>query len=153
MNYIKKLEGLIEEGKYIRNDIGMGRVQHVKPIMMNERLMIIMVSPELEGPIAARIEEIIVLNDEIIVFYDGEFENALSQDEYEDYKENISSDEWNIIFNTDAGEKLEDADLTSRNEGFYAEMHDTIEDYINEDYINEDYDKTQSEAISRHFDL
>lgn len=148
MNYINTIEGMTRNGKYVRNDIGMGRVQYARLFAVEKELFIIIISNELEGPILTRVEKIIIVNGEIIVFYDGEYGVVIEKEERDEYKNIIADKEWEAVFSDDTGKALEAIGAVSTDEGFYAEMHDTIEDYIDEGYEEE-----ISEDICKHFNL
>lgn len=148
MNYINVIEGMIKDRKYVRNDIGMGRVQYARLFTMENELFIIIISNELEGPFVTRVEKIIIVNGEIIVFYDGEYGDILNKEEKNELKHIINNEEWDAIFSDDTGKALEKIGIILTDEGFYAEMHDTIEDYLDEGYEEE-----VSEEICKHFSL
>lgn len=148
MDYIKILDNMISSGKYVRNDIGMGRVQYSKLVMEEEELWILIISAELESPIYTRVENILVVNEEIIVFYDGEYGEILNKQNYENLKDAVTKEEWQMLFEHDAGEKLEGADIVIKDEGYYTEVHDTIDTYI-----EEGYDEKASLKVQKHFAL
>lgn len=148
MDYINIIEGIIKSRRYVRNDIGMGRVQYARLFSLKNELFIIIISNELEGPLITRVERIIIINGEIIVFYDGEYGNIIEKEEKDELKHIIDNEEWNAIFSDDIEKTLEETDLVSTAEGFYAEMHDTIEDYMDEGFEEE-----ISDEICKHFRL
>lgn len=148
MKYINIIERLIQNGSYVRNDIGMGRVQYVKLITIEGKLFMIIVSEEFGHPIVAKVENIIVVNEEIVIFYDGEYEDIIKEEERDKYKDVIPDKEWNSIFGADNGRELEKNNFVSQDEGFYAEMHDTIEDYM-----EEGYDEKLSLEVCKYFGI
>lgn len=148
MNCTRELKNIIKSGKWVRNDIGMGRVQYCKIINMNEELILIIASDSMEIPLFSRVENILVVNDEIIVFYDGEYAETIQKDEYEDFRDYINKKEWDIIFAEDAGGNLEEAGLVSSKSGFYAEVHETISAYM-----DDGYDEEATEELCEQFNI
>lgn len=147
MDWNEKIEEIIKSGKWIKNDIGMARIQCSKLIKDNEELGLFISSDVYNEPVYARVERIVVANNEVIIFYDNEYESVLEEKEYEDYSDLFSIDEWNALFGGETVEKLKEMNLISEKEGFYVETHESIESYINH------YDEIISEDICEHFNL
>lgn len=148
MDWIKYLDNILKNKKWVRNDIGMGRVQFVKLMEIEEDLMLIIASDNLEAPFYTRVENLLIVNNELILFYDGEYGEMLNKNEYDDYKEYISKEEWNSIFERELSLKLEELNFSSKEEGFYAELHETIEEYM-----EDQYDEEASEKLREHYGL
>lgn len=148
MEAVNKIEEIIRKGKWVKNDIGMSRLQCSKIVKDEKELLILIVSNVLDTPIATRVEKIMVVSDELILFYDGQYAERIEKDEFERYKNFLSEEEWNIILGRDAVSKLISNDMVNEEEGFYVEMHETIEKYI-----KNGYDKNSSDMISRKYNL
>lgn len=147
MDNIKRLDYIIKEKKWIRNDIGMGKIQCSKLINLKGELILIISSEVNEKPVWARVEKILVVNGEIILFYDGEYCVELEHQEYEEYKEFVEEDEWNCLFEEGNVSKLIEKDLISSNDGFYVEAHENINNY------EEEYDDDESNRLNEHFNI
>ncbi|AJA47535.1 hypothetical protein CPAST_c14560 [Clostridium pasteurianum DSM 525 = ATCC 6013] len=132
-----KIEKLIYEGKWVKNDIGMGRIQCVKLVKDSKELLVIIVSNTLNTPVSCRVEKIIIVNGEIIVFYDGEYMQRVEKEEKDIYKGILNEREWNIIFKDDPVKKLYENNMISNEKGFYIEMHETLEKYMENGYDTE----------------
>lgn len=148
MNSSRRIDDLIRQGKWIKNDIGMSRVQCFKLLKDEEKLMMIIISEELKIPIFTRVEKIMVVDNEIVLFYDGQYYERVEKDEYNRYKTYLSSEEWNIILEHNAIEKLGEKNMISEDKGFYAELHETIESYI-----ERDYDKESTKELNYTYNL
>lgn len=147
MNNTVRIKKIIDEKKWIKNDIGMGRIQCSKAILVNGELLLIICSEVNHKPVWARVEKILVSNDEIILFYDGEYCEELELDEFEEYKNYIGRDEWSILFEDENTKRLEELDLISGSDGFYVDVHENIDNYEGE------FDEEESEKINSDFDL
>ncbi|MCR3761897.1 hypothetical protein [Clostridium felsineum] len=148
MDYLKTIEEIIRENKWIRNDIGMGKIQCTKIVKENEKLMAIIVSNKLETPISSFIRKIIVLDGEIILFYDGEYYEKVEEGEYNRYKDYFSADEWKIIMGNNKTQELVQRDKVSKREGIYVEIHETAKEYI-----NSNYDEKQTNELNNMYKL
>ncbi|MDP4091102.1 MAG: hypothetical protein Q8930_17795 [Bacillota bacterium] len=147
MSNIQRLEKIIGEKKWIRNDIGMGRIQCSKAMLINGELLLLICSEVNHKPVWARVEKILVANDEIILFYDGEYCEELDYDEYAEYEEYVSKEEWKVLFEDENTTKLDAQGLISSTDGFYVDVHENIGGYEGE------FDEMESENLDLHFDL
>lgn len=148
MNLDNKIEKIINNNKWIKNDIGMGRVQCVKLVKDSKELLVIIVSNTLSTPISCRIEKIIIAHEEIVVFYDGEYIQRVEKDEYNRYRNFLNENEWNVIFRNDPVKQLYENHMISEEKGFYAEMHETLEKYM-----ESGYDAEASEFLCKKYNL
>lgn len=147
MDSIKRLEKIIKDKQWIQNDIGMGRIQCAKACIINDELILIICSNISDTPAWARIEKILVQNDEIILFYDGEYCEKIPYDDYEEYSEFINPEEWSLIFGENVADNLKENNLVSQEDGFYIDVHQNIESY------KEEYDEEESEKLNSRFNL
>lgn len=143
-----KIDELISNGKWIKNDIGMGRVQCSKMVKDAKELLILIVSDTLDTPICSMVEKILVVSNEIIIFYDGQYVQKVEKSEYERYKQFLDHEEWKIIFNKGVIKELIKNKMISEDQGFYVEMHETLEQYM-----KNGYDKKSSDTICNKYHL
>ncbi|AGK98231.1 hypothetical protein [Clostridium pasteurianum] len=148
MKLENKIEEIINNGKWIKNDIGMGRVQCIKPVKDSKEMLVIIVSDTLSTPISCRVEKIIIANGEIIVFYDGEYIQRVEKDEYDRYRNFLNENEWDAIFRHDPVKHLYENHMISEEKGLYAEMHETLEKYM-----QSGYDTEASEFLCKKYNL
>ena len=148
MNYVKNIESIIKSKKWIKNDIGVGRVQYSKLLQIDEELALFIVSNTLEGPIYSRVENLIILNDELNLFYNNDFSETLDREEYEDFSDYLSKGEWESVFDNEPGEKLDENGMVSKKEKYYLQPQENIEG------ISEDgYDEDATEVVREYFNL
>ncbi|KMJ93104.1 hypothetical protein CBCST_22440, partial [Clostridium botulinum C str. Stockholm] len=62
MNWDNKIEDIIRNDKWIKNDTGLWKVQCSKLFKDEERLKLLLVTDELDGPACAKVEKIVVTN-------------------------------------------------------------------------------------------
>lgn len=148
MTIDNKIEHIINNNKWIKNDIGMGRVQCVKLVKDSKELLVIIVSNTLSTPISCRVEKIIISNGEIIVFYDGQYIQRVEKGEYNRYRNFLNENEWNVIFRHDPIKQLYENRMIGEEEKFYAEMHETLERYM-----ERGYDTEASEFLCKKYNL
>jgi hypothetical protein len=148
MDITNKVDKIIENKKWIKNYIGMGKFQCAKVVKDEKELLILIVSDKSDTPISTRVEKILAVSDEVILFYDGQYAQKIEKDEFHRYRNFLSEEEWNIILRKDAVEKLVSNNMVSEEEGFYIELHETIETYM-----NNGYDKQLSDMISTKYNL
>ncbi|MDT8719089.1 hypothetical protein IAI10_20785 [Clostridium sp. 19966] len=147
MNNIERLKKIIKDKKWIQNDIGMGRIQCAKLCRINDDLVLIISSNISNTPTWARVEKMLYVNEEIVVFYDGEYCEKIPYDDYDEYSEYLDREEWNFIFDEDAANNLKDNDLVSKEDGFYIDIHQNIECY------NGQYDEEESDKLNEAYNL
>lgn len=149
MNWNKKVESIIENGMWIKNDTGLWKVQCCKLIRDKEELMLLIVTDELDGPALVRVEKIVVTNNdnELVVFYDGEYKVTLDEEEYENYSEVLTREEWDALFSGNATKQLLEMDVVTEQEGFYVESHEGMSRFV------DNYDERASEEIAEYFNL
>ena len=147
MDAVKRIEKIIVEKKWVRNDIGMGRTQCSKLMNIGDELILIIASATTNRPIWARVEKILYENSNLTIFYDGQYCEELNISEYEEYKEYINSYEWNAIFQDNSHLRLDNMKLISTDDGFYIDVHDNLDNY------KEEYDIEYSKKINNHFSL
>ncbi len=128
------MEEVIEEGKWTQNDIGMWKLQCSKLVKDKEKLFLIIVSQKLDYPIISKVETALVANGELIIFYDNEYKEKIDKGNYESYRNKINEKEWSIIFSNNPVERLLKTDLVSDRLGYYAEAHETMEQYLQNGY-------------------
>ena len=148
MNYYVAIDNLVKNKRWVRNDIGLGKVQYLKLISENEKLKILILSNVLPGPLYTNVDNIVVMSDQITVFYDGEHYETLKEGEYEDFKENITKEEWNTLFHGDVTKDLDELGLVEKEKGFIAQAHDDIQ-HINTASVNMEI----SEEICRTYGI
>lgn len=117
-----KIRGILDRKKWSKNDLDVSWVQLSKLLVIKNQLVVIIKGNTIDKPVWARIENLKEMNDELIFYYDGEYETVLTEDEYSEYKEYMSKEEWEVLFSTDSLKKLTDMNLID-DKGFYLEMH------------------------------
>lgn len=148
MSSTEIIDNIIKGGKWVKNDIGMGRVQCSKLVRDKEKMMIILISDKIEFPICSQVEKMVVVNGEIIMFYDGQYYERVEEEEYDRYKDYLSRDEWSIIHGSEPIKKLEEKNMISDTDGFYAEIHETVNKYI-----EREYDKKATDELNLAYKL
>ena len=128
MNWSQKVENIINNKKWIKNDTGLWKVQCCKLVRDDEDLMVFIVSDELNGPLYTRVEKISVINknSELVVFYDGQYGAVLEESEYDTYSEFVNESEWQALFSGNATTELLKMNMVTDEEGFYIESHEGI---------------------------
>lgn len=149
MDWNREIEDIIENKRWIKNDTGLWKVQCCKLVRDKEELMVFIVTDELDGPAYARVEKIVVTNNnnELVVFYDGEYGAPLEENEYENFSDLITQQEWKALFSGNAVSELINMNLVTEEEGFYIESYEGINKFIN------NFDEKASEEIAEHFNL
>lgn len=137
MDAQKIIESVIKEGKWIQNDIGGTRVQCFKLVKDENKLMVIIASDKLQCPISSMVEKIMVMDNGVVLFYDGQYYERVEENEYNLYKKYLTKDEWNIVVNKDPVENLIKKNLVSDRSGIFADIHESVETYINRKYNKE----------------
>lgn len=133
-NDVNRIEEFINKGKWIKNDIGMGRIQCAKLVKDIKELMVIIVSNTMDTPVSCRVEKIIVIHGEILFFYDGQYVQRVEREERNRYKNFLNEEEWNIIFKDNPIENLDKKNMISKEDRFYVEIHESLETYMHNDY-------------------
>ncbi|MGY0375038.1 hypothetical protein [Clostridium sp. JNZ J1-5] len=147
MDWNSKIENIIQNKKWIKNDTGLWKVQCCKLVRDKEELMVFIVTDELDGPAYARVEKMVITNNELVVFYDGEYGAPLEENEYENFSDLLTQREWKALFSGNAASELLDMDIVTEEEGFYIESHEGVNRFIN------NFDEKASEEIAEHFNL
>lgn len=147
MDWNSKIENIIQNKKWIKNDTGLWKVQCCKLVRDKEELMVFIVTDELDGPAYARVEKMVITNNELVIFYDGEYGAPLEENEYENFSDLLTQREWRVLFSGNAVSELLDMDIVTEEEGFYIESHEGINRFIN------NFDEKASEEIAEHFNL
>lgn len=149
MDWNSKIESIIKNKKWIKNDTGLWKVQCCKLVRDKEELMVFIVTDELDGPAISRVEKIVVTNNnnELVVFYDGEFDTTLDEEDYDSYSEFFTLKEWGVLFNGNAAKELLEMDMITDEEGFYIESHEGMSRFIG------NFDENASEEITEYFKL
>lgn len=148
MNWIKNVEGILKNGKWVKNSLGMGRVQFAKLVEIDEELMIFILSESYDGPIFTRVENLFVSNNELIVFYDGEYTENIEITDYDEYESFFSDEEWEAMFRETGGEGLLELNIVSKKELFFAELNENINDYV-----ESGYDEEATDALCERFNI
>lgn len=149
MDWNSKIESIIKNKKWIKNDTGLWKVQCCKLVRDKEELMVFIVTDELDGPAISRVEKIVVTNNnnELVVFYDGEFDTTLDEEDYDSYSEFFTLKEWSALFSGNAAKELLEMDIVTDEEGFYIESHEGMSRFIG------NFDENASEEIAEYFKL
>lgn len=148
MNWDNKIEDIITNDKWIKNDTGLWKVQCSKLFKDEDRLKLLLVTDELDGPACAKVEKIVVTNNnDLILFYDDRFDSILKEDEYDKFSKVVNKKEWDTLFTGKATEELVKMNVTSEEKGFYVEPHESVSDFINS------YDEKISDELAQHFNL
>lgn len=151
MNIKEHIKEILENKRWIKNDTGLWKIQCCKLFEEKERLMLLIVTDELNGPSVARVNKIGVLNeDEIVLFYDNEYNSVLEENEYESYSKILTKEEWDILFSGEAAKKLYNINIISDTSGFYVEPHVNMEKFI---YECKDYNEKESIEVSKYFNI
>lgn len=128
------IEKIIDEGKWVKNDIGMWKIQCAKLVRDKGDLLLILVSDKAGLPVSCRVESALIVHEELILFYDKEYSEKVEKNEQHRYKELLTEKEWNIVFEEKVTEKLIKNNMVSEKLGFYAEPHETMKQYLQNDY-------------------
>ncbi|QGU95622.1 hypothetical protein GOM49_11475 [Clostridium bovifaecis] len=149
MDWNNKIENILNNKKWIKNDTGLWKIQCCKLFKDNEELMLFIVTDELNGPAVTKVEKVVITNNnnELVMFYDNQYDIVLEEGEYEHYSEFLTVREWDALFSGNAVKELLEMDMVSEEEGFYVEPHEGIERFMN------NYDERASEEIAEHFNL
>ena len=133
------LDKIIKNNKWVKNDIAMGRIQCSKLVRTNgePQLLAIITSNELKTPVATYIEEIIVTNNQLILFYDGQYLTTIEKADYEEYKNYLSTEEWEIVFSKKPSDELVNRGMIADGQGYLLEVHETMEEFMRRGYLEE----------------
>ncbi|MEG1002634.1 hypothetical protein [Clostridium sp.] len=145
MDLINSVKEILENKKWIKNDIGMSRVQLAKLMNLNDSLVVLIKTDSKKEPLWAMVEKIIKINDDVMVFFDGRYDTFISKDEYDDYKNYISQDEWNLLFKEDGIKKIIEKNLIDE-KGFYLDIHDNLRNFDGE-YKEDEWEKVRGEIL------
>lgn len=148
MNHSKNIENIIKSKKWIKNDMGAQKFQYSKLLEIDEELALFIVSNTLEGPIYSRVENLLIVNDELNLFYNNEFSEVLDREEYEDYSDYLSKAEWRALFDNDPCEKLDENGMASKKEKYYLQSQNNIESIM-----ESGYDEDVTETVREYFNL
>ncbi|ADL52597.1 hypothetical protein [Clostridium cellulovorans] len=133
------LDKIIQSNRWVKNDIAMGRIQCSKVVRTNgePELLAIITSNELKEPVAAYIEEVLVANNQLILFYDGQFLTSIGKDEYGEYKDYLSREEWEIVFSKKPSDELVNRGMIAEGQGYLLEIHESMEEFMRRGYSEE----------------
>lgn len=148
MDYCKAIKGLIDSKKWVRNDMGVAKAQFLKLILVKEKLMLLIISNNISEPLYAKVENVMIINEQITVFYDGEYCITLKEEEYESFKENVTKEEWNVLFHGDVTKDLDELGLLEKEKGFFAELHNNTEQFM-----KANVDRKASEEICSEYGI
>jgi len=148
MNYVKNIENIIKSKKWIKNDMGVQSVQYSKLLGIDEELALFIVSNTLEAPLYSRVENLLIVNDELNLFYNTEFSEILDREEYEDYSDYLSKGEWESLFDNDPGDTLDENGMVSKKEKYYLQSQENIEGIM-----ENGYDEDATETLREYFNL
>ncbi|GFP75157.1 hypothetical protein [Clostridium fungisolvens] len=130
----ERIKVILDRKKWSKNDLDVSWVQLSKLLLIKNQLIVIIKGNTLDEPVWAKIENFKEMNDELIFYYDGEYETVLTEDEYEEYKECIGKEEWEALFSIDSLKKLTDMNLID-DKGFYLQMHGNMSNTENTEGI------------------
>lgn len=147
MDWNAKVKDIIKKGKWAKNSITLGRVQCGKLVEDNEKLMLFIVSDILEKPLYTKVEKVLVADNQIVVFYDGEYGSLLEEEEYDKFSAFLKREEWDVLFGGNTVDRLYKMNMLFEEEGFYIEAHETMEDFLGR------YDKDASKEICKEYNL
>ncbi|GFZ31616.1 hypothetical protein CSC2_21420 [Clostridium zeae] len=117
-----RIKVILDRKKWSKNDLDVSWVQLSKLLVIKNQLIVIIKGNTIDEPVWAKVENLKEMNGELILYYDGEYETVLTEDEYSEYKEYIGKEEWEALFSIDSLKKLTDMNLID-DKGFYLEMH------------------------------
>lgn len=147
MSWDSKIKDIIQQGKWSKNSISLGRVQCAKLAKEDEKLILFIVSDILTKPLYTKVEKIVVANNEIIAFYDEEFATLLEVEDYNKFSDFFKKEEWDILFGGNTIDRLDKMNLLSDKEGIYVEPHESMNSYL------EKYDKNATKEICEEYNL
>lgn len=148
MDWKKRIKDIIDNNKWVKNDTGLWKVQCSKLFQDNNTLGLILVTDELEGPILAEVEKIIVTNNEdLVIFYDKIFNSVLKEEDYDKFCKIIDKKQWDALFTGEATKNLVDMDVVISENGFYVESHESINQFTG------NYNKSLSEELQKYFNV
>ncbi|MCY6959165.1 hypothetical protein [Clostridium brassicae] len=147
MNWNKKIEDIIRDGKWTKNSIRLGRVQCGKLVEEKGSLALFIVSDILMKPLYTKVEKMVVADNEIVVFYDEKFGALLEEGEYEKFSRFFNKEEWDVLFGGDTIDRLDKMELIHEREGFYIEPHETMEAYLGK------YDQNATKDLCSQYNL
>jgi hypothetical protein len=125
MSVAERIKEIIGKRKWSKNDLGMSRIQLSKLMIIKNNLVLLIKGDTINAPVWSKVENIQLVEDDIIIYFDGEYDMVLGKGDYEDYKDYVSKEEWQVLFETDTVKKLEEMKLID-DKGFYLEMHANI---------------------------
>ncbi|MFD3156029.1 hypothetical protein ACFIJ5_04060 [Haloimpatiens sp. FM7330] len=147
--WIEKIEDIISSRRWVKNNISMGRIQCSKLLKEKDKLNLVIVSDSLDKPLYAMVQKIIINNGEIIMCFDGEYPLNINKDQYDEFKDYFTVDEWDNIFNNkNITEYLIKDNLINNKEGYLFVVHQNAELYI-----KDGFDKEATEELCCHYSL
>lgn len=117
-----RIKVILERKKWSKNDLDVSWVQLSKLLVIKNQLIVIIKGNTIDEPVWAKVENLKEMNGELILYYDGEFETVLTKEEYDEYKEYISKEEWEALFSLDSLKRLSEMNMID-DKGFYLQMH------------------------------
>mgnify|MGYP000075901302 CR=1 FL=1 len=121
---------VMKNKKWIRNNMGMGRMQFIKFAMSENEPVVIMFSDILEKPQCSKVKQFVVKGCNVIALYDGTNCNELDRCEFGSYADYFEQDEWDVMYEQEAEESLKGMELLNNESGVSAEVYGTIQDHL-----------------------
>ncbi|EDS76150.1 hypothetical protein [Clostridium massiliodielmoense] len=148
MDWKKRIKDIVNNNKWVKNDTGLWKVQCAKLFEDNNTLRLILVTDELEGPVSAHVEKIIITNNkDLILFYDERFNSILKEEDYDKFSKIVNREQWDALFTGEATKNLVAMNVVGSEEGFYVEPHEAINQFV------DNYDEKLSEELDKQFNL
>lgn len=112
----------INESKWVKNKLSGSSNIYSKILQIESDLYLLLKSDKSKYPILAKVEAIKTLLNDFCIYYDGELNEYIKEDEYIKIKKYLSENEWQIINGCNYEEKLQENNLFS-DYGYYVDIH------------------------------
>lgn len=134
MDYYSKLNDIIKNKKWFINDMGFGRIQFIKLGLLNEILNVFIICNDNKDIIYNKIEDMVVANEQIVIYYNLKEMKVLHSDEYEVFRNIFTKDEWNGIFTEEPSIMLERLGLIEGKKPVISQLYKNIDNIIDIDH-------------------
>lgn len=134
MDYYSKLNDIIKNKKWFINDMGFGRIQFIKLGLLNETLNVFIICNDNKDIMYNKIEDMVVANEQIVIYYNLKEMKVLHSDEYELFRNIFTKDEWNGIFTKEPSIMLERLGLIEGKKPVISQLYKNIDNIIDIDH-------------------
>ena len=134
MDYYSKLNDIIKNKKWFINDMGFGRIQFIKLGLLNETLNVFIICNDNKDIMYNKIEDMVVANEQIVIYYNLKEMKVLHSDEYELFRNIFTKDEWKGIFTKEPSIMLERLGLIEGKKPVISQLYKNIDNIIDIDH-------------------